>query len=393
MDSRRFKRLKASRKQMRTPLAPLLSVAAICCAVASSAQEAKRPLLVGGDISALDRIEQADGVYREQGRPGDAVRIMTGNGFNCFRLRLFVDPNGENVVVNDLPYTIRLARRVKAVGARLLLDFHYSDTWADPGQQRKPAAWEHLEFGALERTLHDYSRDSVAAMRRAGVMPDYVQVGNEIAPGMLWPEGRLHGVGRPEQQWMQFARLLRAAVKGVRDGAGEQSVRIVIHIHQGGNWAATKRFFESIEKHGVPYDVIGLSYYPWWHGTIEDVRRTVHGAALTFDKDVWVVETAYPYRRLDVSRIKRGNPDSMHWPMTPEGQARFARQLVQIVRGAPRGRGLGVLWWYPESIRVKGIRTWMGGANALFDEKGNALPALETLGGGGETDQQVDAQQ
>jgi len=358
----------------------LLSLAPLCLAVRSPAQETTGQFLVGGDISALARIEHAGGEYRANAQPGDAVRIMAANGFNCFRLRLFVNPNGKNIVVNDLPNTIALARRVKATGARLLLDFHYSDTWADPGQQRKPAAWEHLRFDALERTLRDYSRDSIAEMRRAGVMPAFVQVGNEITPGMLWPDGKLYGVGEPEQQWTQFTRLLKAAATGVRAGAAGRRVRIVIHIHQGGNWAATRHFFENIEKRGVPYDVIGLSFYPWWHGTIRDLRRTVHEAAATFGKDVWVVETAYPHRHLDVSGVKWAKPENMQWPMTPNGQAQFTRELIQAVRSAPDNRGLGILWWYPESIRVKGIRTWMGGANALFGNTGDALPAMGTLG-------------
>ncbi|MHC4168158.1 MAG: glycosyl hydrolase 53 family protein, partial [Planctomycetota bacterium] len=326
-------------------------------------------------------IEQAGGVFRDAGKPGDAIEIMSGYGCNCFRLRLFVNPTGKNVVVNDLAYTIALAKRIKATGAKLLLNFHYSDTWADPGHQSKPKAWEELDFESLEGKVYEYTRDCIGEFKNAGVLPDMVQPGNEIAPGMLWPDGKLYGAGDPEKQWDKFARLLKAGVRGVEDASGGEDIRIVLHIHSGGDWSKTKWFFDNIEKHEVPYDVIGLSYYPWWHGSLDDLRENLRGTAATFGKDVFVVETAYPNRDVRISRAAKGADKNMRWPMTQAGQKAFLTELIATVRETPDGRGIGVLWWYPESIPVKGLRIWNGGAMAMFDGAGNSLPALSAFGG------------
>ena len=334
-----------------------------------------REFLVGGDISALSKIEECGGVFRDKGAPGDAIKIMRNHGFNCFRLRLFVDPTYQNVVVNDLPYTIALAKRIKAVEAKLLLNFHYSDTWADPGHQTKPKAWAELDFDSLVDMVYQYTRDCIAAFKDEGLLPDQVQVGNEITPGMLWPDGKLHGVGDPDEQWRKFSHLLKAAIQGVRDAARETTIRIMLHIDRGGDWSRTKWFFENIEKHQVPYDIIGLSYYPWWHGTMEDLRENLKNCATDFDKDIFVVETAYPYRPMKFSK-RKGWEANMRWPMTTEGQREFLTELIHTVQETPNGRGIGVLWWYPESIPVQGLRIWNGGVTSLFDQSGNILPAI-----------------
>jgi arabinogalactan endo-1,4-beta-galactosidase len=330
-------------------------------------------LLLGGDISALTVIEQAGGIFKQDGRPGDAIRIMTDHGANCFRLRLFVNPTGKNVVVQDLPYTVALAKRIKQAGAKWLLDFHYSDTWADPAHQTKPKAWEGLDVAGLEEAVYRHTRDSLMELKRQDVLPEYVQIGNEITPGMLWPEGRLYGVGDPDEQWENFARFLKAGARAVRETV--PNTRIVIHNHCGGDWSKTKWFFKRIEEHAVPYDTIGLSYYPWWHGTLADLRRNLEQCAATFKKDVFVVETAYPYRPFKRSE----GQENMLWPQTPVGQQQFLRDLIATVRETPGGRGLGVLWWYPESIPVQGLHIWRGGATAMFDDAGNALPVLNTM--------------
>lgn len=334
--------------------------------------------LVGGDISALAKIEQHGGVYRDQGVAGDAIRFMSKAGANCYRLRLFVKPTGRGMVVNDLPYTIALAKRIRAADAAFLLNFHYSDTWADPGHQNKPGAWENLTLAELEQQVYTHTRDSVASFYAAGAAPDLVQIGNEITPGMLWPEGKLYGVGDQQRQWQQFAQLLKAGVRGVQDAAGDNQVpRIVLHIDKGGNWAATKFFFDHIEQHKVPYDVIGLSFYPWWHGKMQDAQETMNKTAQTFQKPVLIIETAYPYRPL---RMGRGyHAEHMQHPQTPQGQKAFLEELIQMVRDVPDKRGLGVIWWYPESIPVDGLRIWHGGATALFDADGETTPALSAF--------------
>jgi len=313
----------------------------------------------------------------------DAVRIMTKHGFNCFRLRLFVNPllrdDWGGFTGNNLSYTIALAKRIKATGSKFLLNFHYSDTWADPEHQTKPTAWKDLNFDALEEKVYEYTRECISTLKQEGVLPDMVQPGNEIAGGMLWPDGKLYGVGEPEEQWEKFTRLLKAVVQGVEDAAEDENVQIALHAECGGNWEQTQWFFENIEKREVPYDVIALSYYPWWHGSTEDLQENLHNTAMLFGKDILVVETAYPYRALDVSSMGGAVSTHMRWPMTPEGQKSFLNEIVQIVWETPNGRGLGVLWWFPESIPVQGLSVWNGGATALFDQDGNVLPAMDVF--------------
>ncbi|MHC4559358.1 MAG: glycoside hydrolase family 53 protein [Planctomycetota bacterium] len=369
-------------KPLRQAYLVLLVLTIVCTATSSEHQRTSthdREFLLGGDISALAEIEQHGGVFRDQGKPVDAIRILRNYGCNCFRLRLFVNPAYRNVVVNDLPYTIALARRIKAAGAKLLLNFHYSDTWADPGKQTKPKAWKDLDFESLERIIYEYTRDCILEFKKADVLPDMVQPGNEITPGMLWSDGKLQGVGKPEKQWENFTQLLKAAIRGVKDASANSNIRIVLHIHCGGDWSKTKWFFENIEKQRVPYDIIGLSYYPWWHGSMEDLRENLSNTASTFDKDIFVVETAYPNRSVRFSKSKEDKDKNMNWPMTPVGQKTFLEELIGTVRQTPKGHGLGVLWWYPESIPVKDLRVWYGGANALFDSDGNTLPAVNAF--------------
>ena len=357
----------------------LLAMLALC----GAADADKKEFLLGGDISMLTRIERAGAVFREAGKPDDPIRILKRHGCDCFRLRLFVNPNHVNAVVNDLAYTRTLAKRVKAAGMKLLLDLHYSDTWADPGKQTKPAAWKDLPFDALVKKVEDYTAAAIADLRKAGALPEIVQIGNEIAPGMLWPDGQVGGKFNTDKQWDQLAALLKAGIRGVRKGQGPGGrVRTMIHIHAGGSWARTKHFFDRIRARGVEFDMIGLSFYPWWHGRLEDLSDNLRHTIEAYGKDVVVVETAYPHRQAP----RWENEKNMAWPISPAGQRAFLEAVIQTVRAAPGGRGKGVLWWYPESVPVEGLKIWFGGTAALFDAKGNALPAVRAFSEGRKTE-------
>jgi arabinogalactan endo-1,4-beta-galactosidase len=330
--------------------------------------------LVGADISMLSKIEKLGGVFRADGQPGDPITIMTRAGCNCFRLRLFVSPDHKEGVINDLDYTLALAKRIHAAGAHFLLDLHYSDTWADPGHQITPAAWSNLDISALEKQVTAYTAEVIAKFKAEGVLPDIVQVGNEITAGMLWPQGKLYGTdGTAEERWDRFTRLVKAGIRGVKQSLGkDDNVRIMIHIDRGADAKGTKWFFDHLKPHDVEFDLIGLSYYPWWHGTLDAVRENLHATAQAYGKDIVVVETAYPYR--DPERWPHAK--NMAWAISPEGQKQFLSDLIQTVQSTPNGHGLGVIYWYPEALPVQGMEIWYGGANALFDSAGNALPAL-----------------
>ena len=195
--------------------------------------------------------------------------------------------------VNGLDYTVKLAKRIKDAGGTFMLDFHYSDWWADPQKQNKPAAWADLDFDALVKKSGDYTASVVKTLKDAGAAPDFVQVGNEITGGMLWPDGQVKVppstvkvfegdvtvMAPPEpyddaRQWDHLVRLLKADIAGVRSvTTPEDQVRIIIHIDCGGDWPVTKWYFDHLTAAGVDYDVIGQSYYPHWHGSLDQCQR------------------------------------------------------------------------------------------------------------------------
>lgn len=338
-------------------------------------------MLVGADVSALERIEQAGGVFRDGGKPGDAIAILRAHGSTIFRLRLFVNPDYQDVEVNDLAYTIRMARRVKLAGGRLLLDLHYSDTWADPGHQAVPAAWAGLSFAALEQEVETWSADVISQLRSANATPDIVQIGNEIDGGILWPLGQVTSAGSDSSaSWDRFTQLLKAGIRGVRSALGTgDSTRIMLHYSQGGSVTGTQSFFDQMDKSAVPYDLIGLSYYPWWHGTLAELSANLLATTQRYGRDVMVVETSYPWRSGGWEDMAT-NRVAMVWPISADGQSSYLHDLVDAVAAVPAGRGAGVLWWYPEAIEVPGIFVWGGGSLALFDAGGNALVAASVFG-------------
>ena len=348
----------------------------IGCALTAAAAAADTSVELGGDLSMLPRIESLGASFKDGGQPADPVATLVAHGWTIGRLRLFVAPNGQGGTIQDLRYTIGLAKRLKAGGMTLLLDLHYSDTWADPGHQTKPAAWADLPFDELVAMVHDYTAEALAAFAAEGVLPEMVQVGNEITPGMLWPDGKLYGggAGATPERWDRFAKLVGAGVAAVREARNDQGEpQVMIHIDKGGNARATGQFFDRLFERGVDCDVIGLSYYPWWHGTLNDLRATLRLAAERYGKPLYVVETAFPWR--ERPDLRRNGGDA--YPQTPEGQRYFLAALLETVAATPDDLGAGVVWWYPESVAVEGLHVWNGGATALWDDDHNALPALD----------------
>ena len=351
------------------------------------------PFYLGADISALATIEQRGGVYLDGDQPGDAIAIFLKHGWTCFRLRIWVDPTNG---VNGLDYTTKLAKRIKDAGGTFMLDFHYSDWWADPQKQNKPAAWAGLDFDALVKESGAYTASVVKTLKDAGATPDFVQVGNEITGGMLWPdgqvkvplstvkvfEGEVKVMSPPEpyddaKQWDHLVRLLKADINGVRSvTTPEDRVRIIIHIDCGGDWPVTRWYFDHLADAGVDYDVVGQSYYPHWHGSLENVRDNLRQTIRRYGKDVMIVETGYPSRDTGLSPAAA---KYMVWPETPAGQKQFLADLIRTVK---ESGGIGVNYWHPEATYIPGnTNRWRGpDANSLFDAEGHPLPAMNVLG-------------
>ncbi len=328
--------------------------------------------LAGGDISLLTLEEQHGQVYRWHGTALPALQIFKNAGWNCLRLRLWVHPTKQGIFVNDLAYTEALGRRIKQAGFYFVLDLHYSDTWADPGHQLVPAAWQQLNIKQLSSKVFTYTSKVISALKAAGAMPDMVAVGNEISPGMMWPLGR---ITKGEGGFAHLAELLKAGIAGVRAGSGASpSPLIMIHLDRGGDWPTTRWFFDRCAKYGVNYDVIGESFYPIFQGTLQALKNTLDHAAARFHRPVIVAETGYAYEddgRMPVAGV--------NYPKTPDGQAQFLSDLVKVVKSTPNSLGRGIIYWAPEWIPMRGLDgSWHG--LTLFDDGGDALPGLDVLG-------------
>jgi arabinogalactan endo-1,4-beta-galactosidase len=322
----------------------------LCAAAALHAAD----YATGADLSFLKQAEDRGTVFKDnnEGKPG--LQIFHDHGYNWIRLRLFHTPTQ---LPNNLEYTIALAKSAKQLGFKFLLDYHYSDTWADPGKQFIPKAWEKMTHAQMVEALFNYTRDSMAAFREAGAFPDMVQIGNEITNGMLWPDARL------PRNWDNFADFMKAGIAGVEAGKGDQPrPRIMVHIDKGGDKMATKNFFDKLNSYQLSYDVIGQSYYPWWHGTLLDLRENLMFMSKTYQKDIIVVEAAYNWTPGNY----RNKPAP--FPETPEGQKEFWEEVNRMVLATPEGRGIGLFWWEP-AVAGRGGR-------GFFDQSGNALPVI-----------------
>jgi arabinogalactan endo-1,4-beta-galactosidase len=333
-----------------------LALATVFCIIAGSIRAAD--YAVGADLSFLKQVEDRGTLFKENGQAKPGLQIFQDHGYNWIRLRLFHTPTN---LPNNLEYTITSAKAARKLGFKFLLNYHYSDTWADPGKQFLPRAWQGKSHKELLQAVHDYTRDTIVAFRDAGVMPDMVQIGNEVIAGMLWPDGKLPG------KWDNFADLVKAGIKGVESGRGTNArPRIMIHIDRGGDQPRTGWFFDRLNSYGVDYDVIGQSYYPWWHGSLQDLRENLHFMATNYQKDIMLVEVAYCWRPTEY----RNRPAP--FPESPEGQKEFLAEVNRIVQSTPSNRGVGIFWWEPAvSGRLRN--------RGFFDDDGNALPVFDVF--------------
>lgn len=327
-----------------------IAVQVCICRLACAADYA-----IGADLSFLKQAEERGVVFKDNGQGKPGLQIFKEHGYNWIRLRLFHTPTR---LPNNLEYTIALAKEAKKLGFKFLLNYHYSDTWADPGKQYIPKAWKDKSHAELVQAVFEYTRDTIIAFRDANALPDMVQIGNEVSNGMLWPDGKLPG------NWDNFAELMKAGINGVDAGRGNsQRPLIMVHIDKGGSKNRTKAFFDKWHSYGVDYDIIGQSYYPWWHGTLLELRDNMIFMANEYQKDIIIVEAAYNWRPAEYKNKKAPFPE------TPEGQRQFLDEVNRVVLNTPYNRGKGVFWWEPAVMG--GLRR-----RGMFDDDGNALPVI-----------------
>ncbi len=350
-----------------------------------AAQDNPPAFMKGADVSFLAEIEDMGGKFFEKGTNKDVFDIFKGHGFNYVRLKIWHTPRKN---YNTLEKVLPMAQRAKAKGFRFLLNFHYSDWWADPQKQTKPAAWKNLAFEVLKDSVAQYTRHVVTTLKRRHALPDMVQIGNEITPGMLWDDGKVGGEFDTKEQWRKFSELIQSGISGVQSSLDPgEKVQIMIHIDRGGDNQGTRWFFDHLLAQGVKFDIIGLSFYPKWHGTFDDLKRNLYDIASRYPHDIVIVETGYPWtlkwterEGFDRDRNIFGQESDLHpgYAASVAGQKAFLQDLIRIIKETPNQKGKGLFYWEPEWISVTGLGSHWENV-ALFDFNGEALESMQAF--------------
>ena len=352
---------------------------------------------VGGDISVLLKYEQQNATYldKDGAAIADVLNFLKQQGWNTMRVRLFVDPSNDKDknVCQDLEYVKTLGKRIKDAGLLFMLDFHYSDTWADPGKQIIPDSWKIWSW-MPDETVYNYTKETLEALVAAGAVPDLIQTGNEISFGMLWGfnldgkyedweqwGGHLEATADwkdyTDKHWDNFSKMLKAAGKACREVCPQ--AKIIIHTEQcANNPTLDVAFFKRIQENEIDYDIIGISYYPYFKGELSSLDKGLSQLEQHFpDKAIQIVETGYP-SKWEVPGTKYDLTKT--YPYTPEGQRQYTADLIMTLQKHPQVNGLS--WWYAEA-NAKGctgsLATGWYNASLFDNETGRALPALYEL--------------
>jgi len=307
----------------------------------------------GADVSWLPQME-ATGYqfYDSDGSKKDCLQLLKDRGMNTVRLRVFVNPSDDKASGHcSKEETVAFALRAQKMGFHIMIDFHYSDSWADPGKQFKPAAWKDLTFDQLSEEVYKHTFDVLTALKTAQVKTEWVQVGNEIPGGMLWPEGST-------DNWNQLGILLNKGYDAVK--AVDPSIKVIVHLDEGDNNAKFRTFFDNATAQKVKYDVIGLSYYPLWvkkdyTETIANLEFNLNDMVTRYNKEVMVVEVGGEYDKVQNTK-------------------ELLEATIKAVKKVPNNKGLGVLYWEPQ-----GEKSWSRYSLSAWLENGQPSPALDAF--------------
>lgn len=358
----------------------------------------------GMDLSTLLELERCGAKYYDNGEERDLLAIMKSYDVDTIRIRLWNDPwseTGESYGAgeNDLKTSLEIAKRVTAAGFGVLLNFHYSDFWADPGKQIKPKAWADYGVKELEQAVYDYTLESMRTFLDAGVNITMVQVGNELSNGLLWSEGKV-------PNYDNIATFVNAGIRAVRKA--DATIPVMIHLDNGGNNALYREWFDNFTKRGEDFEIIGLSYYPFWHGSLQMLNDNMNDIAERYGKDLVIAEVSMGYTMEDYKNYEKLSDEErkgyatrpalvekIEYPMTKQGQYDFMEDFLNRISHIKGGKGKGFFYWEPAWIPVPGSG-WATPASlkymndpgpcgnewanqALFDYDGNALPTLSLI--------------
>ena len=338
---------------------------------------------VGGDVSLLPDYEDANAKYYDQDGKAidDVLSFCHDKGMNCMRVRLFVNPGNytgpeqDSNAKQDHDYIIPLCKQIRDHGFALMLDFHYSDTWADPAKQWTPKAWEGLSDSELYKKIYDYTKETLETLRKNGVVPEFIQPGNEISYGMLWgPAGTSNPIkvyAGSNDNWNRFAKLLSNAIQACREECPD--AKIIIHTERVAQPSYLKQFYEKLKNYNIDYDIIGLSYYPYFHGSLNVLRTSMIELETSFPaKDIMIVETGYPY-----AWEVPGTNQKVDYPYTESGQAAFAEDLVDTLLQFKNCTGL-FWWWFEYNAKNTDLTGWYNAP--LFDSRtGKVTKAFDEI--------------
>lgn len=307
----------------------------------------------GADVSWLPQME-ATGYkfYDENGNQKDCLQILKDKGMDAIRLRVFVNPNDDKASGHcSKEETVVMALRAQKLNMRVMIDFHYSDSWADPAKQFKPKAWENHSFKELLNDVYTHTYDVINALKIAGVTPEWVQIGNEIPGGMLWPEGST-------KNWNQLGQLLNKGYEGVK--AVNKNIKVIVHVDEGNNKEKFNDFFDNATTQNVKYDIIGLSFYPYWikknyTEVIIDFEENLNELSKKYNKEVMVVEIGGEDHKI-------------------ENTKELLSATIKAVRNVPNNKGIGVFYWEPQ-----GAKSWSHYGLSAWLENGQPSPALDAF--------------
>lgn len=321
--------------------------------------------------------------YNDAGEPVPSLlEFVRNNGVNLIRVRLFHTPSGSDAGVQscDFPRVLELCKKVKATGNKLLLDLHYSDSWADPGNQSVPAAWAGLSFEVLKDSVYQYTKWVLERLDANNALPDMVQIGNETNSGFLWNYGRVWN--EFDNNWGNYAQLINSAVQAVKEM--EEPISTIIHV---AGPVGRQAFFDKLLAQNAEFDIIGLSYYSYFHTqNLDLVQSEMNQLAAKYGKPILIAETNYPWTLEwdDWTNNIVGLPEHLTpgFPATPEGQKAYTGKIVEMLKNIPDGKGIGFVWWAPDMVAFNGPQSSEGSAFenlATFDFTHKALPVFEVF--------------
>jgi arabinogalactan endo-1,4-beta-galactosidase len=302
----------------------------------------------GADVSWITEMEAAGRkFYNSAGTEKDCMQILKDLGMNSIRLRAWVNPTNN---YNNTADVVAKAIRAKNLGMKIMIDFHYSDSWADPGKQTKPSAWTSMDFATMKQSLSDYTTSVLNALKSNGITPEWVQVGNETNDGMLWPDGKA------STNMSNFAQLIKAGYTAVK--SIDQNIKVIVHISNGFDNNLFRWIFDGLKSNGADWDIIGMSLYPSptnWQTLNAQCLTNMNDMVSRYNKDVMVVEVGMSYDQATACNS-------------------FLTDLISKVKSVPNNRGLGVLYWEPESYN-----NWQGYTLGAFDNTGKPTVALNAF--------------